>query len=201
MMKASHIRNFQPPPKDIAKDIGLVNRLVSPFNGGEVSGSVADGFGVIEKRSLDLDAASVERSFAKRPSALKTAWTVLASISKRWRGTKSRVDCYPVLKGRVYYLAQAVTCCTDYDARLHGYRDAFDMIMSDGSHPRQDHFLAGVAQELPHESQHKMLLDGLAKEYAGLADWAAYVSRERAAGACGEFMSWASHSARRQEAV
>jgi hypothetical protein len=178
-----------------------MNRSINPFNTVEVSGSVADGFGVIEKESLDLDTESVERSFAKKQSALMAAWVVLASIPRKWRNTKSRVDCYPVLKGRVYYLAQAVTCCTDYDARLHGYRDAFDMIMSDSSHPRQDHFLAGVAQELPHESQHKMLLDGLAKEYAGLADWAAYVSRERMAGASGEFMPWASHSARRQEAV
>lgn len=143
----------------------------------------------------------MKRAFTKNWLALSTAWAALGSISRKWRSRKSRVDSYPMLKGRVYYLAQAVTCCTDYDARLHGYRDAFDMILSDGSHPRQAHFLVGVAQELPHEVQHKMLLDGLAQEYAGLDDWAAYAGRQRVAGASGEFMPWAPHSVRRQEAV
>ncbi len=51
------------------------------------------------------------------------------------------------------------------------------MIMSDSDHPRQQAFLMMIRVKLS-EKQCIVLLDGLAKEYAGLDGWMAYVDRE-----------------------
>src|SRR4051812_16868295 len=115
MTKASHLKNLGQP----SRAIDLIIRMASVFHGGGGSRSVPDGFGVLEKRSLDLDTGAVEKSSTRKRAGLRTAWAALGLIPRRWRGTKSRVYSYPMLKGRVYFLAQAVTCCTDYDALLH----------------------------------------------------------------------------------
>src|SRR4051812_10039979 len=87
MTKASLIRNFQPSPKDSH----LMNRLINPFNTVEVSGSVANGFGVIEKESLDLDTKSGERSFAKKRFTLRACLT--DSPYRLLKAAKRRLGC------------------------------------------------------------------------------------------------------------
>jgi hypothetical protein len=87
---------------------------------------------------------------------------------------------YDNLKGRAYGAAQIATSRTNPDAQAEGFRDMFDLIMSGSDHPRQQAFLTLIMGELS-EDQRKILLDGMAKEYAGCEGWMAYVDR-----ACGD---------------
>ena len=91
---------------------------------------------------------------------------------------KNTADLFTVLKGRAYPLAQIVTGCTNYDARQKGFRDVFDLIMSDSDHPRQQQFILALPGTLASEKHREILLDGMAKDYAGLDDWLVYVNRE-----------------------
>ncbi|MEN3238969.1 hypothetical protein PUR29_36650 [Methylobacterium ajmalii] len=87
------------------------------------------------------------------------------------------IPLYEALKGQVYDIAQVVTSRGNAEARTEGFRDVYHMIMSDSDHPRQQAFLMMLGSRLS-EKQRIVLLDGLAKEYAGLDGWMAYVDRE-----------------------
>jgi hypothetical protein len=86
-------------------------------------------------------------------------------------------DLYDVVKGRAYGLAATVSGKSNEDARTAGFRDVFDYIMSDSDHPRQAAFLIALPEQMP-EGHRKILLDGMAQEYAGLGGWMEYVNRE-----------------------
>jgi hypothetical protein len=76
-----------------------------------------------------------------------------------------------------YGAAQIATSRTNPDAQAEGFRDVFDLIMSDSDHSRQPVFLGLVGKALS-DDQRKILLDGMAKEYAGCDGWLAYIDRE-----------------------
>lgn len=84
---------------------------------------------------------------------------------------------YGVLKGKAYKFAAVVTGASHHDAKAAGYRDLWDLLMSDSDHPRQAMFLLMLNSGLS-EKQRKILLDGLAREYAGLDGWMEYVEQE-----------------------
>jgi hypothetical protein len=84
---------------------------------------------------------------------------------------------YDGLKGVTYDWATACAKRTNPDAQTDGFKDVFDLIMSDSDHARQSSFLMGLSGFITTD-QSKVLLDGLAREYAGLEGWMAYVERE-----------------------
>ena len=85
---------------------------------------------------------------------------------------------YEIMKGRAYYLAETISGKTNENAKAAGFRDVFDYIMSDSDHPRQAAFLMQLSGALPAEGHRQILLDGMAKEYAGVDGWMKYVDRE-----------------------
>jgi len=86
-------------------------------------------------------------------------------------------DLYGIMKGKAYGLATITCGRNNAEAKTEGYRDVFDLLMSDSDHPRQSQFLLQLQSILP-EGHRVILLDGLAKEYAGLSGWQEYVERE-----------------------
>ena len=79
---------------------------------------------------------------------------------------------YPILKGRAYHLAQmSIAPCPQGE-------DLLAVIMSDSDHARQATFLLLLPQHIPSEAHRQILLDGLAREYAGVDGWMAYVALE-----------------------
>lgn len=52
------------------------------------------------------------------------------------------------------------------------------VIMSDSDHAHQASFLMMLDGTIPAEGHRRILLDGLAREYAGVDGWMAYVDRE-----------------------
>jgi hypothetical protein len=85
-------------------------------------------------------------------------------------------DLYTIAKGKAYALAELVSGASNEDARRGGYRDVFDFIMSDSEHSRYTAFVKSIGDVLP-EGNRKILLDGLAREYAGVDGWGAFVER------------------------
>lgn len=86
-------------------------------------------------------------------------------------------DLYAVLKGRVYSEACIHSGHTNESAKIAGFKDVYDVIMSDSDHDRQPNFLMNMMQVLT-DGHRQVLLDGLAREYAGVDGWMAYVARE-----------------------
>lgn len=84
---------------------------------------------------------------------------------------------YESLKGQVYDLAQIAAGRGNAEARIEGFKDVYDLIMSDSDHSRQPAFINLIVGRLS-EKQRPILLDGLAREYADLDGWMAYVDRE-----------------------
>lgn len=84
---------------------------------------------------------------------------------------------YETMKAKAYHLAETVTAHTHITAASKGYKDLWDMIMSDSDHERQFFFLTMLDKVLT-EPQRQILLDGLAKQYQGCAGWLDYVDRE-----------------------
>ena len=84
---------------------------------------------------------------------------------------------YDITKGKAYSLATTISGKSNGDAKTAGFKDVFDYIMSDSDHPRQAIFLS-MLMDVMSEGHRKILLDGMAQEYAGLPDWMAYVDRE-----------------------
>jgi HEAT repeat protein len=84
---------------------------------------------------------------------------------------------YYVVKARAYGLAQIVAGRSNADAAREGFRDVFDLLMSDSDHPRQQQFLLQLPNHFTEEHR-QVLLDGLAQEYASLDGWSAYVDKE-----------------------
>lgn len=81
-------------------------------------------------------------------------------------------DLYHIMKGKAYRLAETII------APKHQGEDLLRTIMSDSDHNRQPVFLSMLPQVMPAEAHRQILLDGLAREYAGVDGWIAYVERE-----------------------
>ena len=81
-------------------------------------------------------------------------------------------DLYKIVKGRAYRLAQTIIA-----PRAQG-EDLLATIMPDSDHTRQGVFLTLLPQHIPSEAHRQVLLDGLAREYAGVDGWMTYVDRE-----------------------
>ena len=81
-------------------------------------------------------------------------------------------DLYRIMKGKAYRLAETII------ASKHQGEDLLQTIMSDSDHTRQPLFLSMLPQVIPAEAHRQILLDGLAREYAGVEGWMAYVERE-----------------------
>ena len=92
---------------------------------------------------------------------------------------RKRVDgFYGVLKGRAYSIAAIATGHSNADAQASGFKDVYDLLMSDSDHYRQAVSLMLLTDEVMPEDHRKILLDGIAKEYAGLEGWLQYRERE-----------------------
>ncbi|WP_316197812.1 hypothetical protein [Bradyrhizobium sp. SZCCHNS2002] len=81
-------------------------------------------------------------------------------------------DLYRIMKGKAYRLAETII------APKHQGEDLLQTIMSDSDHSRHPLFLSMLPQVIPAEAHRQILLDGLAREYAGVDGWMAYVERE-----------------------
>jgi hypothetical protein len=81
-------------------------------------------------------------------------------------------DLYPIMKGKAYRLAETII------APKHHGEDLLRTIMSDSDESRQPLFLAMLPQVIPAKAHRQILLDGLAREYAGADNWMAYVESE-----------------------
>jgi hypothetical protein len=87
-------------------------------------------------------------------------------------------ELYSVLKEQAYGAAQVTAGCGNSEAHIKGFIDVFDLIMSNSNHSRQPTFLGLLPEIIPSEGDRQVLLDGMAREYAGLNDWAAYVDQQ-----------------------
>jgi hypothetical protein len=76
------------------------------------------------------------------------------------------------MKGKAYRLAQVII------APKYEGEDLLKTIMKDSDGPCQANFLTMLPQHIPAEAHRQILLDGMAKEYAGVEGWMAYVDRE-----------------------
>jgi hypothetical protein len=74
-------------------------------------------------------------------------------------------DLYAIMKGKAY---------ASRKPSLH----LLKTIMKDSDDARQALFLMHLPEHIPAEAHRLILLNGMAKEYAGVEDWKAYVARE-----------------------
>ena len=81
-------------------------------------------------------------------------------------------DLYPVMRGKAHRLAETLM------TPKHQGEDLLATMMSDSDDPRQALFLMHLAEAIPAEAHRKILLDGMAREYAGVDGWMAYVEGE-----------------------
>ncbi|UEM08437.1 hypothetical protein J4G43_026975 [Bradyrhizobium barranii subsp. barranii] len=81
-------------------------------------------------------------------------------------------DLYPIMKGKAYRLAESII------APKHQGEDLLATIMSNRDHTRHVAFLTMLPTVIPADAHRQILLDGLAREYAGVDSWMAYVDRE-----------------------
>jgi hypothetical protein len=81
-------------------------------------------------------------------------------------------DLYAIMKGKAYRLAQTII------ASKYQGEDLLKTIMKDSDDARQALFLMHLPEHIPAEAHRLILLNGMAKEYAGVEDWKAYVARE-----------------------
>jgi hypothetical protein len=88
-------------------------------------------------------------------------------------GEHGMTDLYPIMKGKAYRLAKTIIAPKSQDED-----DLLKTIMSDSDHTRQATFLTMLPTVIPAVAHRQILLDGLAREYAGVTDWMAYVERE-----------------------
>lgn len=91
--------------------------------------------------------------------------------------TKTNLDC-EALKASIVDKLYAVTGENPESVLFSGFRDIWDLIMSDSDHSRQFLFLAWLPEWLPDEKDRMALLDQLASDYQGCKDWLSYVDRE-----------------------
>ena len=81
-------------------------------------------------------------------------------------------DLYPIVKGKAYRLAQTLM------VPKHRGEDLLATIMSDSDHARVPLFLVHLPEAIPAEAHRQVLLNGMAREYAGVDGWMAYVERK-----------------------
>ena len=85
-------------------------------------------------------------------------------------------DSYNALKRRAYGAAIVTSGCGDAEAQASGFKDVFALIMSDSAHSRQATFVTLLPTILS-DSERRLLLDAMARDYAGAKDWDAYLAR------------------------
>lgn len=149
--------------------------MARPVDGSISSEFVGDTYDPPElERAREIGVRSVQQAVSR---------TVSYALSEHRRSPFGRASCgenmsvYEIVKGKIYPLVQIVTGRSNSDAMTEGYRDIYELLMSDSDHPRQQQFLMQLPAHLP-EGHRQILLDGLAKEYAGVDGWMAYVARE-----------------------
>lgn len=81
-------------------------------------------------------------------------------------------DLYAIMRGKAYRLAETII------APKYQGEDLLKTIMSDSDDSRLPLFLMMLPQHIPAEAHRQILLDGMAKQYAGVENWMAYVARE-----------------------
>jgi hypothetical protein len=81
-------------------------------------------------------------------------------------------DLYAIMKGKAYRLASTII------APKYEGEDLLATIMSDSDHMRQFAFPRLLPTVIPAESHRQILLDGMAREYAKVESWIAYVDHE-----------------------
>jgi len=74
---------------------------------------------------------------------------------------------YDVLKGRAYSIATIATGRSNADAQASGFKDVYDLLMSDSDHSRQAAFLTLLTDDVMPESHRKILLDGHGERICG----------------------------------
>ena len=84
---------------------------------------------------------------------------------------------YTILKGKVYGEACIYSGHNNHSAQVAGYKDVFDVIMSDSDHSRQPLFIMHLVQTMP-QGHRQILLDDMAREYASVDGWMDYVDQE-----------------------
>ena len=89
-----------------------------------------------------------------------------------------QTNLYDVLKGRIYGITQIACGRDNRSANAEGHKDVYALLMSDSDHGRMPVFIGMLMTEIPSEGQRRVLLDGLAREYAGVDNWLAFVDRE-----------------------
>ncbi|WP_342738975.1 hypothetical protein [Bradyrhizobium sp. B117] len=77
---------------------------------------------------------------------------------------------YPILKGKAAQLARTLI-----DDRSE---DLLALIMKDSDDPWQAPFLMHLPEHMPSEAHRQILLNGMAREDAGVDGWMAYMVRE-----------------------
>ena len=85
---------------------------------------------------------------------------------------------YDVLKGQAYGIASIASGRSNADAQALGFKDVYDLIMSDSDHDRQPAFLHLLMHEMP-EAHRQVLLDGLANALVRWRQVAAIVEGRR----------------------
>lgn len=85
---------------------------------------------------------------------------------------------YQGLKARVQNAAESSAGCVDADARARGYLDVFHLLMTDPDGACQPKFLTALPLQIPDGTARRVLLDGMAVEYAGARGWMAYIQSE-----------------------
>ena len=55
---------------------------------------------------------------------------------------------YSMLKGRAYYIVTTATGRSNADAQASGFKDVYDLLMSDSDHPRQARFLTLLTDDV-----------------------------------------------------
>jgi hypothetical protein len=81
-------------------------------------------------------------------------------------------DLYAIMRGKAYRLAETII-----SPKYQG-EDLLKTIMSDSDDSRLASFMMMLPPHIPAEAHRQILLDGMAKEYAGVENWMAYVARE-----------------------
>ncbi|TCZ58725.1 hypothetical protein [Roseicella aquatilis] len=84
---------------------------------------------------------------------------------------------YQALKGSAHFFACEATGSDDRIAAKEGRRDVYDLLLADTDADSVPVFLSLLMDAIPCQDQRRLLLDGLAREYAGVPGWTSYAER------------------------
>ncbi len=116
----------------------------------------------------DLNGTQELFTVTTKPKTLKRGLSLSRSNDAQATARNANVRPLPHYEG----LAETII------APKHHGEDLLGTIMSDSDDSRQPLFLSMLPQVIPAEAHRQILLDGLAREYAGADNWMAYVESE-----------------------